>query len=216
MKEYIIGREHPESIVIPEKHNAVSRHHAKITVQDNGEWILEDIGSSQGTFVVEPDGTLRQVSHMRISPSTTIQLGPPTINGYKFTASFVQKDLDPAWQALQGDLYLVKQEESKFKSKARNLGMLQKTSSLIALALTFAVGAVVEIDSQNMMFLRMGLMAVAPAVMGFIMDVSLKGREEIMKKRSQLRCPNPACQRPLSEHDIEYGACPFCKSYRKY
>mgnify|MGYP002288630033 CR=1 FL=1 len=216
MQEYIIGLRHPESIQIPPKHNAVSGHHAKITVHDNGEWMLEDIGSTNGTYVVQPDGSLRQVSRMRITPATTIQLGPPTVNGYRFTASYVTKDLDPAWQALQADLFYIKSCEEKFKSRARTFGWLQKTSSIIALGLTFLVDMVVTMDSQTMMFVRMGFMAVAPAIVGVAMDLSLKGREELLRKRKGLVCPNPACQRPLGEREIEYGACPFCKSYRKY
>lgn len=216
MQEYIIGLKHPESIQIPAKHNAVSGHHAKITVHDNGEWILEDIGSTNGTYVVQPDGSLRQVSRLRISPATTVQLGPPTVNGYRFTASFVTKDLDPAWKALQADLYFIKTQEEKFKSKARTFGWVQKTSSIIALALTFIIDFFVHMDGQTLMFLRMGLMAVAPAIVGVAMDISMKGREELLRKRKGLVCPNPACQRPLGEREIEYGACPFCKSYRRY
>lgn len=39
----------------------VSRRHARITFE-NGEWILSDLGSSNGTFVLEKGGDFRKIS----------------------------------------------------------------------------------------------------------------------------------------------------------
>lgn len=217
MQQFIIGLRHPESIQIPPKHNAVSGQHACITITDNGEWILEDIGSTNGTYVVDADGQLRPVSKMRITPSTTIQLGPPTVNGYRFTASFVNKDLDPAWQFLQSNFMLYKQQEEKLKSRAKITGWIQKLGGILAmLPVWFLTGLIPNQDPMNLTLIRMGSMAVVPAIVGFICDFALRDREKVLRRRKGLVCPNPACQRPLSDHDIEYGACPFCKSYRKY
>lgn len=217
MQQFIIGLRHPESIQIPPKHNAVSGQHARISILDNGDWILEDMGSTNGTYVVDADGQLRPVSQMRITPSTTIQLGPPTVNGYRFTASFVNKDLDPAWQSLQSNYMLFKQQESKLKSRTKTIGWIQKLGGILALfPVLFLTGLIKDTDGSNLMLIRMGSMAVVPAIVGFICDFALRDREKVINRRKGLVCPNPACQRPLSDHDIEYGACPFCKSYRKY
>jgi DNA-binding CsgD family transcriptional regulator len=45
---YIVGRSRGAQIMIA--HNSVSRRHARLA-QDNGSWTLEDLGSTNGTFV---------------------------------------------------------------------------------------------------------------------------------------------------------------------
>ena len=45
----IIGRSDECDIVIDSKH--VSRHHARIFISSEGQWYVEDLGSSNGTFV---------------------------------------------------------------------------------------------------------------------------------------------------------------------
>jgi len=45
----IVGRSDECDIVIDSKH--VSRHHARIFVSSDGQWYVEDLGSSNGTFV---------------------------------------------------------------------------------------------------------------------------------------------------------------------
>ncbi len=216
MREYIIGLEHPESIEIPRQHNAVSRNHAKITIDDTGTWILEDLRSTNGTFVVLPDGSLRRISRECITPATPIQLGPPTINGFRFTASYVEGDLDEGWKALQMGLYNIKEDEKRLKNHTKAFGWLHKLSSIIGLLLAYGIIFIVKMDDQTSMIMRMGFMAAAPAITGIISDnVSRGKRENLMKRRSSLRCPNPKCRRPLSESDIEYGACPYCKCYRR-
>lgn len=49
MQEYSIGRESSNQIIL--KDNFVSRRHAELIISDNGEVLLRDLGSSNGTFV---------------------------------------------------------------------------------------------------------------------------------------------------------------------
>lgn len=215
-REYYIGKLHPETIKIPEKHNAVSREHARITIQDNGEWILEDLGSTNGTYIVEPGGKLMKISRLRITPSTKIQLGPPTVNGFQFPAALITDDLTPAWNALQQNLYLLREDEARFKSRAKTLGWVQKCSVGLAMILLMVIFMLIGNQDKSLeLNLNRLVMIVAPVAVGFIVDRMLSGREELAKRRGELRCPNPQCNRPLPEHDIEYGACPFCKCYKK-
>ena len=88
-QEFTIGRDYKGTIMIDDTHRAVSREHAKIIIEDNDTWILQDAGSSNGTFVQQPDGTLRRVTTAQIRPTTKIQLGPPDVNGFCFPASLV-------------------------------------------------------------------------------------------------------------------------------
>lgn len=49
MKTYTIGRNTSNQIILDDK--MVSRQHAQITVFDNGQMIIKDLGSSNGTYV---------------------------------------------------------------------------------------------------------------------------------------------------------------------
>lgn len=49
MQTFIIGRDADNQIVLNEK--LVSRHHAQLTVLDNGLVMIKDLGSSNGTFI---------------------------------------------------------------------------------------------------------------------------------------------------------------------
>ena len=49
MKTIVLGREGTQPFKI--KNEDVSRQHAQITIDDHGEWVLEDLNSSNGTFI---------------------------------------------------------------------------------------------------------------------------------------------------------------------
>lgn len=49
MQTFIIGRDADNQIVLNDK--LVSRHHAQLTVLENGQAMIKDLGSSNGTFV---------------------------------------------------------------------------------------------------------------------------------------------------------------------
>ena len=49
MQTFIIGRDPDNQIVLND--NLVSRHHAQLTVLDNGLVMIKDLGSSNGTFI---------------------------------------------------------------------------------------------------------------------------------------------------------------------
>ena len=50
MKEFIIGKEGTQKFLIPLTKTRVSRQHARITIDDNGVWTLEDLNSTNGTL----------------------------------------------------------------------------------------------------------------------------------------------------------------------
>ena len=72
MTEVIIGKEGTQKFTINSPR--VSRRHAKITVTDAGEWILEDLGSTNGTYVIADNEELVQVKKVQITEFTRIVL----------------------------------------------------------------------------------------------------------------------------------------------
>lgn len=66
--EIRIGKADDNDFIVNDPH--VSRHHARLVRQDLGYWLLEDLGSTNGTFV----GGV-QVVKKRVTPADTIVLG---------------------------------------------------------------------------------------------------------------------------------------------
>lgn len=60
-KELIIGRSALSPLTVPEDKVAVSGKHVKITISDNDEWKLEDLQSSNGTYLRNENGDFDRV-----------------------------------------------------------------------------------------------------------------------------------------------------------
>lgn len=70
--EIIIGREGNQSFII--NNAGVSRHHVKLTDCGNGAFVIEDLGSSNGTFVND-----QKIIKRTISSTDKVRLGPTYI-----------------------------------------------------------------------------------------------------------------------------------------
>ncbi len=68
----LIGRCEPCEVVIPSPH--ISRNHARIFWNAAGTWVVEDLGSSNGTFV---NG--QRVESCSISSADVIEIGPASL-----------------------------------------------------------------------------------------------------------------------------------------
>ena len=88
MKTIVLGREGTQPFKI--KNEDVSRQHAQITIDDHGEWVLEDLNSSNGTFIRNEKGDLVRVGRVNITPMTFICLGPDNSKGCFFYAKQVE------------------------------------------------------------------------------------------------------------------------------
>lgn len=69
-KEYSVGKSSKNDIVISDPDNLVSREHAKIIVQSNGEIYIKDLNSTNGTYI----NGKRIKDTMRIYPNDDIRL----------------------------------------------------------------------------------------------------------------------------------------------
>jgi diguanylate cyclase (GGDEF)-like protein len=57
---YMVGRENDVDLVIPR--SSVSRNHSRLTQDEHGEWWVQDLGSTNGTFVNEERVVSRQLN----------------------------------------------------------------------------------------------------------------------------------------------------------
>lgn len=208
IKEYILGRECEEPFVIPAGATAVSRQHARITIDDNDNWSLEDLGSPNGTFIRGDDGKLIRVSRVSITPDTFIVLGGETVKGCSFYARHV---LTPT--NYSDDFYLIHDIKEDFdkrlsRSERKSKYLKWTTTILSAFAL---IGSLLFTDPKGtIMFLRIS--SLVTVVTGLAYD-PLNARKRI-KEQEQLfmQCPNPACHNTLTANDVKNMHCPRCKA----
>ena len=61
VREYIIGRSASSAVKVPLDKNGVSGTHAKISIGDNGAWMLCDLDSTNGTYVSDDLGVFHRI-----------------------------------------------------------------------------------------------------------------------------------------------------------
>lgn len=193
----------------------VSKTHATVTIDDYGRWILADNNSTNGTFVRnEITGELMRVGKqgMQISEMTFIVLGADNSAGCCFYAKqlvnpgdFVDEHLYMQTKKLEFD-----QEEEKVTKRAKWVRL-----SIFIVMLIFTIGTVfwqiADPKSTGMMFhVYRGLSLLTMGATTFY-DAQGK-RSKIMKKRKLFsQCPNPECDRKLSNDEIENLKCGRCQ-----
>jgi hypothetical protein len=212
MEEYIIGRGAESRLTIPVDREAVSSQHAKITIDDNGSWLLTDLRSTNGTFVRNDDGEFQRVYAKQILESDVIRLGNGGANSFIFMAHrVIAQDETYLYEFKQLKLALRQQREreSKQEHKIEMNGWISKTSGLAIVFLCWLMGMAKGINvDPNFRYL---LIAFAPIIVGLIFNGDRKKLIALRKKREHiLICPR--CGRPIPEFDIEQGQCSRCKA----
>lgn len=195
----------------------VSKIHARVTIDDYGQWILADAGSTNGTFIRnEFTGDLMRVGQggVQISEMTFIVLGADNSAGCCFYAKqliapgdFVDEHIYMRNKKLEFD-----QEEERVAKNAKWVRL-----SIFVIMLLFTLGTVVwqAIDdspksTSNMFWVYRGISLLTMGATTFY-DAQGK-RSKIMKKRKKFnQCPNPECDHRLSNDAIENLKCAMCK-----
>lgn len=193
----------------------VSKIHARVTIDDYGQWILADAGSTNGTFIRnESTGDLMRVGQggVQISEMTFIVLGADNSAGCCFYAKqliapgdFVDEHIYMRNKKLEFD-----QEEERVAKNAKWVRI-----SIFAVMLLFTIGTVfwqvAKPESTGMMFhVYRGLSLLTMGATTFY-DAQGK-RSKIVKKRKKFnQCPNPECDHRLSNDAIENLKCAMCK-----
>ena len=206
--EYILGRECEDPFLIPKGATAVSRQHARVTIDDNDNWMLEDLGSPNGTFIRSDDGSLVRVNRVTITPDTFIVLGDETVKGCSFYARHVKNP-----NSYTDDFYFIRDIKQDFDQRLdrqeRKARFIKWTTTILsALAL---VGSLLFSDPKGtIMFLR--LSSLVTVITGLAYDPI--GARKRIKEKEQLfmQCPNPACHNILSANDVKNMHCPRCKA----
>lgn len=199
-KEYFIGREGNQNFEIDDtKYNAVSRKHARLTVDEEaGLWLLRDEDSTNGTFIVDDKGELLRVKdEVRIKPTTRICLGGKRYNALTLVVHAVVdggNSYGPDFDELEHKL-----AEYKARVEKKKKSMWFRRIALSMLPVVFLL-----IPGIDMMGRIVGVTVAS------VFNAVLSGfdnQNSLNEERSRtIVCPK--CGRALTDKDVERHCCP--------
>lgn len=208
MQTFIIGTEGNQPFKIVSQ--MVSREHAKVTIEDNGQWTIEDLNSANGTFVRDETGRLVRISLMRITPETFICLGPDTALGCKFYACHLIAEDDD----YSREFALLEKYSKEYSEK---IARVERTSELVtksigSISLVLLAGSFLIADQgTNVQLLRVGT---ALSTCSSLLYSPRKTIKKLSAHYTELfKCPNPNCNNKLSQKEIDDCQCVKCKAH---
>ena len=217
-RTFDIGRKGNQNFPIVGKEK-VSDLHARITLEDDGTWMLEDLNSINGTYIVSSSGELIQVRRKRITEFTRVVLADTTPMGFSFFPHHLieqnHKDFRTEFQYVLRQYMAMKEERARLEERLR---LRKVRMSLIPVVISCVLGILLRLifhDNPNITFFIIGMMSAVTASLNVLItwhnnkDQSLK--EFATRMQRQVMCPH--CGRLLSDYDMTNQICPFCKAH---
>lgn len=210
--EIIIGRGGQQSFIIPGSCGAVSHEHTRFWVDENRNWIIEDIKgpAGNGTFVMDEQGEFRRITIKMIDRDTIIRLGPGGHNSFTFYANrLISPDdysyefdlLESKLNAVKREQQMLEAENEKKQNRVKNLRMIGGGLTILVLVGGFLLGGVGGAMPS----------VVVGAITGLLPGPDTKALKNLeRKKRAFLLCPK--CFAPISETTVYNRICPSCKA----
>lgn len=217
-KEFIIGRVANSPVSIPSEKTGVSGTHARITITEDGLWEIEDLDSSNGTYIKDQNGNFQRVFKKLIDENTIIRLGQEGHNSFIFMAhKLLSKDNSYTYEFRYLKKMLRKQlaeEEAMEKKNAKNMRIVKFVATPMAMILCVAAQYVIpKLNNDmtaNLWFSRLAI-ALAPVAVSCFFNIDARKIKALKQKRLKiLTCPK--CGYPISEFDIQNMQCSRCKA----
>lgn len=213
--EYIIGRSVTDGMVrVPESCVRVSGKHLKITVDDYGDWTLEDLNSTNGTYIRDDKGEFTRVFTKKIHKNTIIRLGPGDAGSFVFTAGHVMApshdNYEYEFRQLRKLMEKQLEDEHKKEKAIERNGWIAKCAGFAVIGICAILGSIkgVNID-PNMRYI---LISSAPVVVGLLFKGDSASFKALKRRREKIIvCPR--CERALSDFDLEHCQCSKCKAH---
>ena len=216
MKRFVLGRGGTQPFPIPDNRTRVSREHALLTISDDGRWILEDLGSSNGTYIIDDNGEMIKIKKVAINEFTRIILGDQTKMGFTFLAHHVLAEdpsdyrcefrhvMDIHSQALKDKAAI----DDKAQKKANMKYLPSVVSALIGLLLTFLLPKEMKPYSVSFTLIFTTLITI-------IVNKTAANNKDLKRFNSHysklLLCPK--CGRLLTENDFHNQMCCACQTH---
>lgn len=224
----ILGRTRPTNFGEEETYQAfgallvnqtgVSNMHATITIDDNGEWWLEDQWSTNGTYIREDDGRFRRIGNheypgnCKITPMTFIRLGTDDTSGCCFYAKQAEQ-----YGNFNNEFEFIKKKDGTIiQNSEKHLKMLKISKMVLRIlpALIVVIWWWLFDKSQNGFIMKMIIVPIANSLIEFTYNTNEKKKEFEEKTKEQKKlfslCPNPKCNHILSDREIANLQCNIC------
>lgn len=221
LPRHSIGRLPGNTLLI--QNNRISGHHASLTCCSNHVYLLEDLGSKNGTFVnniritrkiIGSDDHL-QFADAEFTVSTLLALQPakqvpkPDVrakDSLDFTVEF-------------GQLQAVFEQYPKLRKSCRDREKMIRTGSVI-LSSVIGISTVLSTGGVGLPLLQIlsgaGLSMLVPTLCSTLLSTDEKLEVIDKEYRERYRCPNSACRDPFGTREWEALArqktCRQCKA----
>ena len=207
-KEIILGQAGNQPF--PIKRDGVSHQHARLTVEADGTILLEDLHSTNGTFVRNADGDFDRISRVRVTPDTVVRLG---VGGMHSTQFWVHHALADADADFSYEFHRIRATNDLLSQQMAQELAHQKKMRFVPLAITgtFLLLTMLPILPP---WLQMNLMRAGMLVGSLVSAFFIKNDKYVAiagRKRKVITCPN--CGRPLSDYELEQQQCQLCRAH---
>lgn len=220
LSSYTIGRNADNAIVL--SNGKISGHHARLIQCTPDSFLLEDLGSKNGTFV---NGT--RLTRKVIDRTTTLEFADSLftvdqlLNRQK-TESVKNSPLNlspvPPSKAVQNsldfttefaDLQRVFEQYPKLRKDCRNREKMVRTGSII-LSSIIGVSSVLATGGTALPLLQLmsgaGLSMLLPTLCSTLLSTEEKIEVIDKEYRERYRCPNPTCRDPFGTREWDFLA----------
>lgn len=202
MKQILLGTEGNQPFKITQQ--GVSRQHARITIGDDGVWTLEDLSSTNGTFIRNEEGEMRRVGTLVINPMTFICLGPNNANGCSFYATHLVNPDD-----FIKEFQYLNQLEDDFDAQEEHADKMEKRIRLLIAIASFVSLIGSFLVSNGVLLLRVGTLVSLVSTMFFNPN---EKKKKLQAEREKFHtCPNPKCSHIMKSREIRMMQCAKCK-----
>lgn len=202
MKQILLGTEGNQPFKITQQ--GVSRQHARITIGDDGVWTLEDLNSTNGTFIRNEEGEMRRVGTLVINPMTFICLGPNNANGCSFYATHLVNPDD-----FIKEFQYLNQLEDDFDAQEEHADKMEKRIRLLIAIASFVSLIGSFLVSNGVLLLRVGTLVSLVSTMFFNPN---EKKKKLQAEREKFHtCPNPKCSHIMKSREIRMMQCAKCK-----
>lgn len=213
MRTIIIGRKGEQPFDITA--DGVSSEHARLEIGSDGVWTLEDLDSTNGTFIRNENFVFERIVKRRIDKDTIIRLGDETINGMTFTALQLVKE-DPndysyEFKMLRKEWNDLCNEKAKLEKRMMYLSWLPMLLSVLCLLATMSSYFKHKEPSDQMLMMR--LLMLLPSFFSPIINNQGKKMAKRLSSKTVNTIVCPKCRRILTEQEVIKAQCAVCKAH---
>lgn len=205
-EEIIIGRDGNQSF--PITNDGVSLRHARL-FNINGQLVLEDLGSRNGTFIKNEAGEFDRISRVNVKETDIIRLGSGGVHSITFWVHHLLVE-DPNDYSYEFH-HLIKTYRDDFRPQLDALWKKNDMRDWCSIGAPIVGLGLSFLFSSDPLMIRMSITLPALAVGVFFLGFAKKMR--LLNNHRQRTIVCPRCGRPLSDFDIEQQQCSMCKAH---